>query len=100
MIALLLFACSSGFSATQSESSPVPSQNIAPTDSPIAPVTAGKKLITRTILTSEELMGGFTAGSPLEEEAFTMPANTQQPKHSFEGRLELHDEQKTGELVE
>jgi hypothetical protein len=54
--------------------------------------------VARTILTYDELMGGFDPGSPVDEGAFAMPDGASPSVHTFEGRLELLGEDANGEL--
>jgi hypothetical protein len=50
----------------------------------------------RSQLTYPALMEGFDADSPLDEAALTPPTGAAQPELTFEGRLELLDEAKSG----
>jgi len=52
----------------------------------------------RTQLTPEELTLGFESRSPLVEEILARPENALEPKHVFEGRLELVGEDISGEI--
>jgi CubicO group peptidase (beta-lactamase class C family) len=55
--------------------------------------------IARTFLTYDHLMNGFDHSSPVDEAALTMPVDALPPAHNFEGRLELHGEDVTGEMI-
>ncbi len=57
--------------------------------------TAGKG---RQLLTYGDLMNGFSASSPVEEQALTMPEGAAAPKHVFQGRLELLGEDQVGQV--
>ena len=62
---------------------------------------AGQKIAgaTRTVLSYDELMNGFNISSPVNEAALTFPVDAAPPAHLFEGRLELHGEDTTGEML-
>jgi Tol biopolymer transport system component/CubicO group peptidase (beta-lactamase class C family) len=60
---------------------------------------SGTANITRTTLTHDNLMNGFTYTSPLDEAALTRPAQAAPAAHIFEGRLELYDEDTVGEMI-
>jgi len=73
---------------------------ISPTDIPNpTPTPPGTGNVARTTLTYDDLMNGFDAASPLDEAALTLPADAAPPTHAFEGRLELHSEDTTGEMT-
>ncbi len=55
--------------------------------------------IIRTALTYDDLTNGFAYTSPLDESALTRPAKAAPTAHIFEGRLELHDEDKVGQMT-
>ncbi|MBN2146656.1 MAG: hypothetical protein JW726_04675, partial [Anaerolineales bacterium] len=54
--------------------------------------------VERMLLTYEEMINGFEAQSPVDEQALTMPADAAPPEHVFEGRLELLGEDEGGQL--
>jgi CubicO group peptidase (beta-lactamase class C family) len=45
------------------------------------------------------MINGFDATSPVDEAALTIPADAAPPEHIFEGRLELHGEDTSGEMT-
>jgi hypothetical protein len=53
----------------------------------------------RTRLSYDDLMDGFYAESPIEEEALTLPEDAPPPAHIFEGRLELIGENTIGQIT-
>jgi CubicO group peptidase (beta-lactamase class C family) len=59
---------------------------------------AGSGDVSRSLLTYDDLMEGFRAGSPLDEAALTIPLDAAPPTHTFEGRLELHSEDLIGQM--
>lgn len=73
---------------------------VLPTFTPVqpTPTSAESEAATRSILTYNALMNGFTATSPVNEAALTMPANATPATHIFEGRLELIDEKENGQI--
>ena len=91
IIFILLAACGSA----ESTAMPVPPTDIP---NPISPPT-GTGNVTRTLLKYDDLMNGFDYGSPVDEAALTLPADAASPAHIFEGRLELHGEDATGEMI-
>lgn len=52
----------------------------------------------RGTLTHQDLLNGFSASSPVAEQALTMPEDAAAPKHVFEGRLELIGEDQKGQV--
>ncbi|MFZ5916035.1 MAG: hypothetical protein ACOYZ7_03805 [Chloroflexota bacterium] len=58
---------------------------------------AGTGRIDRTILTCDDLMEGFDAGSPVSEDALALPDEAAPAGHIFEGRLELLGEHAGGD---
>ena len=50
----------------------------------------------RLLLSGEDLLGGFSFSSPLDEAALTIPDDAEPPGFIFEGRLELLGEGKQG----
>jgi hypothetical protein len=58
----------------------------------------GSETPSRKQLTYDNLMNGFGATSPLDEAALTIPEDAADPKHIFEGRLELVGEAQNGEI--
>jgi CubicO group peptidase (beta-lactamase class C family) len=52
----------------------------------------------RKLLTYDDLVNGFDYQSPVDESALTPPRDAAEPKHIFEGRLELVGESRTGEI--
>ena len=52
--------------------------------------------VDRSLLTYMDLMHGFDFTSPQRENAVALPAEGGFPFHSFQGRLELHDEATSG----
>ncbi|MGD2158977.1 MAG: hypothetical protein PVG32_19010, partial [Anaerolineales bacterium] len=66
---------------------------------PPAPTAGGTGSAARSLLTYNDLMNGFDYGSPMDEAALTLPEDAAPPEHIFEGRLELHGEDSTGEMT-
>ncbi len=97
--AFFLFACnpaeieSSPDNTNQGLPSPIPSASPPPAAVPETPQ------VTRTILTYDQLMNNFDPGSPVDDGAFSMPADAQSSEHLFEGRLELIGEDSTGDII-
>jgi len=58
----------------------------------------GGEASNRTMLTPDNLLGGFAYKSPLDESALSIPMDAGAPKHVFEGRLELIGEGDSGEI--
>jgi hypothetical protein len=68
------------------------------------PVSAGSALtgtgaVERSLLTYDDLMGGFEAGSPVDNTALALSAEAAPASHVFEGRLELRGESELGSLL-
>jgi hypothetical protein len=61
-------------------------------------VGCGSHTASRKQLTYDNLMNGFSAKSPVDEAALTIPVDSADPKHIFEGRLELVGEAQDGEI--
>lgn len=55
--------------------------------------------VDRTLLTYDDLLGGFEGYSPLDEAALTVPEQAAPPVHAFEGRLELIGEDLAGGMI-
>jgi len=91
-IIFILTAACSGIESTGMPNSPTDSPN--PTSHPIE---AGN--VTRSLLTYNDFMNGFDYSSPVEEAALTLPADAAPPAYTFEGRLEMHGEDITGEMT-
>ncbi len=90
ILALLIAACSSGQTATNT---PVPptATPLPPADTPVptAASPSGAGDVARTVLTYDELMNGFDYFSPVDDGAFALPDGAAPAEHVFEGRLEL-----------
>ena len=56
----------------------------------------GKGDLSRTVLTYDELFSDATPTSPLNDGAFTLPANAAMPLEQFEGKLELLHPESSG----
>jgi len=82
---LLLFSACGGVPST-----PVPERE------PIQPEMGN---LPRSLLTYTDLMEGFTADSPVDEAALTIQKDTASPLHTFEGRLELLEEERNGSMT-
>ena len=96
LLVLLLFACSPGDgippqNANRDESASGQSARATSTPESPAVVPVSNE---RTTLTYQQLTDGFNPGSPVDDGAFAMPVDSQPPKHTFEGRLELFNEDK------
>jgi hypothetical protein len=52
----------------------------------------GSGNVNRIVLTYDDLMNGFAYFSPMDDDAFALPADAAHPDHTFEGRLELFGE--------
>jgi CubicO group peptidase (beta-lactamase class C family) len=63
------------------------------------PTPHGSGNVNRSLLIYDDLMEGFDFVSPVDEAALTLPTEAAPPEHIFEGRLELHGEDKTGEMT-
>jgi CubicO group peptidase (beta-lactamase class C family) len=63
-----------------------------------SPTLEEKATSTRTVLTYDELMQGFTSNSPVDEADLTISKDAAPPAHVFEGRLELMGEDTIGEM--
>ncbi len=83
-ISLLVSACGGVPSTLTSERTPIQREK---GDSP------------RSLLTYADLIGGLTAGSPVDEAALTILKDADTPLHTFEGRLELLDEDRLGSIT-
>ncbi len=97
---VLLTACTSP-PATVAPSTRVPTATaLPPTATPglPTPTPAESREAARSILTSDALLNGFDAASPVDESALTKPANAAPAAHVFEGRLELLGETDGGHL--
>ena len=72
-----------------------------PAAQPLGPIPAFQEEVstTRLLLTYADLMNGFTPASPVDEAALTIPAGAASPAHTFEGRLELHGEDASGDMT-
>jgi len=62
------------------------------------PIPPEKENILRSILPYDDLMNGFSVSSPVNETALTIPESATSPIHTFEGRLELLNEEKSGSI--
>lgn len=78
---------SSGSIATETQTSSVP------------PSVTEVSNLPRTILTFGDLMDGFESDSPVDDAALAQPVEWELPNHTFAGRLELHNEETTGDMV-
>ncbi len=93
----ILFACTPG---DRIPPSPTPTDEItAASNTPTQTVNRSSTPTKRTVLTSEQLMKSFDPGSPVDDGAFSKPEYAKPAEHIFEGRLELIDEDKNGEIL-
>ncbi len=60
---------------------------------------SGSGAVSRSVLTAAQLTGG-TAGGPVADSAFAVPAGAAMPRHTFEGRLQLNGESTGGGFAE
>jgi hypothetical protein len=89
---VLLAACTSARTTTGPAATASPVM-VMPADAP-----DGSWAADRSLLTSNLLMNGFEAASPVDESAMAMPAGAAPATHTFEGRLELVGEGAGGQI--
>ena len=92
---MIIFILTTACGGTESTAMPVPPTDIPNLTSPLT----GTGNVARALLTYDDLMDGFDYRSPVDEAALSLPANAAPPGHTFEGRLELHGEDVTGEMT-
>jgi len=96
---LLLFACSPEETETPPTVLSQVTQTLVPPSSAVKPATPKPQMVRREVLTFNELFNGFDPGSPVDDGAFKIPDDAERAEHVFEGRLELHGEDKFGEIL-
>lgn len=80
-----------------------PTPTPAPTSTPGSTVPGdpltGNGTVSRSILTSSEMLNGASVSSPVNESAFTLPANAAAPGNTFSGRLVLTGQATNGNFT-
>ncbi len=89
---VLLAACTSARTTIGPAATASPVM-VVPADAPV-----GSRGADRSLLTSDLLMYGFEAASPIDESAMAMPAGAAPAAHTFEGRLELVGEREGDQI--
>lgn len=99
-IALAFLAACTFAPATETLPALAPTGVVLPSAAVVASATVlpGNGVVDRALLTSDALMNGFAATSPVDESALAVPANAASPDQIFEGRLELFGEQDDGQI--
>ncbi|MEW5869353.1 MAG: hypothetical protein AB1894_08765 [Chloroflexota bacterium] len=93
--AWMLSACQTS-QANVPTATPPPTLAVPTNPPPSQERLPGDGAVTRSLLTYANLLDGFEANSPVDEAALTLPENAAHPEHSFDGRLELLDEESSG----
>jgi CubicO group peptidase (beta-lactamase class C family) len=107
-----IFGCGTPASTTTDDSTSVPivdmaESTVSPPASTQADSSSGSSVLSqlsgtgevnRSVLTYDQLMGGFEFDSPVNEAALAIPEEAAPPNHVFEGRLELSGEKANGDM--